>query len=125
MYTSKVTNFLVFILLTVVPLLAGVIYALLYSLGLTGVLSAGFTLENWIKVLTASEFWRSLGFSFYVASVSMILATSLALAAVVRFGSWFQRGVLSFMIYLPLVFPAMVMAFYTFQFLSKGELVFK
>ena len=122
-FKTKYISFLVFILLTVVPLLAGDIYALLYSLGLTGVLSAGFTLENWIKVLTASEFWRSLGFSFYVASVSMILATSLALAAVVRFGSWFQRGVLSFMIYLPLVFPAMVMAFYTFQFLSKGGIL--
>lgn len=116
-------SFLIFILLTVVPLLIGVSYALLYSVGLAGVLSTGFTLENWVKVLTASEFWHSLLFSFYIASVSMILATSLALAVVVRFGRWFRSGLLSFMIYLPLVFPAMVMAFYTFQLLSKGGIL--
>lgn len=116
-------SFIIFILLTVAPLLVGVGYALLYSVGLVGLLNTGFTLENWIKVLTDEAFWRSLGFSFYIAFITILISASLAMAAVVRVGAWFRRGTLSFMIYLPLVFPAMVMGFYTFQLLSKAGIL--
>ncbi|MFN7119145.1 MAG: ABC transporter permease subunit [Saprospiraceae bacterium] len=119
----KTFSFALFILLTVAPLVVGVGYALLYSLGLVGLLSTGFTLENWSKVLTDGAFWRALGFSFYVAFMTIFISTSLAMAAVVRVGAWFRRGTLSFMIYLPLVFPAMVMGFYTFQLLSKAGIL--
>lgn len=119
----KNISFVLFILLTAVPMVIGIGYALLYSFGLIGILNTGFTLENWTKVLTAGEFWRSLGFSFYVAAVTIVLAVSIALAVVMRFGNWFRRGALSFMIYLPLVFPATVMAFYTFQLLAKSGII--
>lgn len=114
---------MIFILLTGMPILIGVGYAFLYSVGLVGLLNHGFTLENWTKVLSSDEFWRSLGFSFYIAFVTILIAVSLAMAVVVRLGAWFRRGILSFMIYLPLVFPAMVMGFYTFQLLSKAGII--
>jgi putative spermidine/putrescine transport system permease protein len=119
----KYINLAIFLLLTAVPLVAGIGYALLYSVALVGILSTGFTLDNWCKVLTASAFWWSLGFSFYVATVTIALSVCMALAVVLRFGQWFRRGTLSFMIYLPLVFPAMVMAFYAFQLLSKSGII--
>lgn len=122
-FSIKHISFLIFILLTGMPILIGVGYAFLYSVGLVGLLNHGFTLENWTKVLSSDEFWRSLGFSFYIAFVTILIAVSLAMAVVVRLGAWFRRGILSFMIYLPLVFPAMVMGFYTFQLLSKAGII--
>lgn len=119
----KNISFIFFILLTAVPMIAGIGYALLYSFGFIGILNTGFTLENWKQVLTAGEFWRSLGFSFYVAAMTILLSVSIALLLVMRFGQWFRRGTLSFMIYLPLVFPATVMAFYTFQLLAKSGIL--
>ncbi len=104
-------------------MIVGIGYALLYSFGFIGILNTGFTLENWKQVLTAGEFWRSLGFSFYVAAMTILLSVSIALLVVVRFGQWFRRGTLSFMIYMPLVFPATVMAFYTFQLLAKSGIL--
>ena len=116
----KHINLTIFILLAAAPLLAGLGYALLYSFGLIGVLNNGFTLEHWQKVLTDSVFWRSMGFSFYVAFITMSVAISLALWAVVRWGAAFRSGALSFLIYLPLTLPATVMGFYSFQLLSKS-----
>lgn len=116
----KHINLTIFILLAAAPLLAGLGYALLYSFGLIGVLNNGFTLEHWQKVLTDSVFWRSMGFSFYVAFITMSIAISLALWAVVRWGAAFRSGALSFLIYLPLTLPATVMGFYSFQLLSKS-----
>ncbi len=116
----KHINLTIFILLAAAPLLAGLGYALLYSFGLIGVLNNGFTLGHWQKVLTDSVFWRSMGFSFYVAFITMSVAISLALWAVVRWGAAFRSGALSFLIYLPLTLPATVMGFYSFQLLSKS-----
>lgn len=111
---------LLFLILTAVPLGAGLIYALLYSLGLTGILNNGFTLEHWQKLLLGGTFWRSLGFSVWVALVTMAVSVALALGAVLRWQRAFAGRFLSFLIYLPLVFPAMVVGFYTFQMLAKS-----
>lgn len=117
---GKHINLTIFILLAAAPLLAGLAYALLYSFGLIGILNKGFTVEHWQKVLTDIVFWRSMGFSFYIAFITMSIAISLALWAVVRWGTTFRKGALSFLIYLPLTLPATVMGFYTFQLLSKS-----
>lgn len=109
-----------FILLSGIPIAAGVTYALLYSLGLTGVLAEGFTLEHWRTVLSNPAFWRMLGFSLYVALISIALALALALWLILRSPREFQRGSLSFFIYFPLSIPAIVMAFFVFQLLGKG-----
>lgn len=122
-FQIKHIAFIIFVLFTGVPLLIAISYAFLYSVGLIGVLSNGFTLEHWIKVLTAKEFFRSLGFSFYIAFMTTIIALCLSMLATVKFGRWFREGQLSFMIYYPLVFPAMIMGFYTFQLLSKSGII--
>ena len=109
-----------FLLLTAVPLSAGLVYALLYSLGLTGILNKGFTLAHWQKLLLGGEFWRSLGFSVWVAVMTLAISVALALTAVLHWRRSFEGRFLSFLIYLPLVFPAMVVGFYTFQMLAKS-----
>ncbi len=118
--SAKNISLAFFLLLTAVPLGAGLVYALLYSLGLTGVLNNGFTLKYWQKLLLGDEFWRSLGFSMWVAVMTMAISVALALAAVLRLRQAFEGRFLSFLIYLPLVFPAMVVGFYTFQMLAKS-----
>ncbi len=109
-----------FVLLSAVPIVAGVSYALLYSLGLTGVMAEGFTLVHWQEILGDAAFWRTLGFSLYVAAVSIGVALGLSLALVLRSPQAYTKGMLSFFIYLPLSIPAIVMAFFIFQLLGKG-----
>lgn len=112
----------VFILLTVGPLLLGIGYALAYSLGLVGLLSKGVTLEHWQSVLSGAPFWRSIGFSLYVAVVSLAVASTLALAAVLRWRLRLLERSWVYLLYLPLVFPATVVAFLLFQWASAGGL---
>lgn len=111
-----------FLSLTVLPLAAGLIYALLYSLGLAGILADGLTFEYWQSVLEAGEVWRSLGYSLYIATASMSLACILALVSVIKLKDSFKRGLLSYVIYFPLAIPAMVAAFISFQLLGKAGL---
>ena len=113
-------NLLFYVTVTLGPLLLGVGYALLYSLGLTGLVSRGLSLDAWEKTIGTGVLWTTLGFSIGVAAVSIALSVGLALATVLYGRSLFQRGALSFLIYLPLVFPAIVVAFYTFQLLGKA-----
>ena len=109
-----------FLLISLVPLLLGVGYALLYSLGLVGVLSEGFTLSHWELLLRKSSFWQTMGFSFYVALVTIVLAGVLAASLVLRDPKRFRQPTPSFLMYMPLAIPAIVMAFFIFQLLSKG-----
>lgn len=109
-----------FLLISLVPLLLGVGYAMLYSLGLTGVLSEGFTLAHWASLLSKSSFWLTMGFSFYVALVTIVLAGMVATALVLRDPQRFRQPTPSFLMYMPLAIPAIVMAFFIFQLLSKG-----
>lgn len=110
----------IFLMLAVLPLLAGWAYAGAYSLGLTGLLSQGFTLEHWRVVWSDPAFWQSLGFSIWVAAASTSIATLLALAAAIAWQRDFRKGWLSYAVYLPLTAPAIVVGFFTFQLLSKG-----
>lgn len=107
-----------FIALAATPLLLAAGYALLYSLGLTGLLNEGFTLVHWAEVVFSIEFWRTIGFSMYVALTAIGISVALALFAVVRWTVFFQKGPLAFLIYLPLALPAIVVAFISFQLLS-------
>lgn len=118
--TSTYLGLGLFFTLTAFPLLLGIGYALLYSLGLTGMLREGFTLEHWRAVLGSASFWESMAFSACVALVSISLAVALALLLVVRRPHAFEEGPLSYFIYLPLAIPAIVMAFFIFQMMSKA-----
>ncbi len=119
----RLFNLTLFLLTAAVPLALALGYALLYSLGVIGVLNEGITLANWYKILTNNNLWWSIGYSIYIAFITMIIATGLALWAVVRQGNVFRSGYVAFLIYLPLTLPATVMGFYSFQLLAKSGLL--
>lgn len=118
--SSRYLYLSLFLALAAAPLLAGLVYATLYGFGLVGILSGGFTWQYAASVLSAGAFWSSLGFSLYVATVSMALSISLALFLAIRLRESLARGFFSYLIYLPLALPAMVVAFFSFQFLSRA-----
>lgn len=111
-----------FLVLTAGPILAGLGYAASYSLGWVGLLSEGFTFEHWQSVLSGKSFWLSLGFSSYIAVVSLLISTFLALLAVLRWRLALLENRWIYLLYLPLVFPATVVAFLVFQWASAGGL---
>lgn len=120
---SKHISITIFILFAAVPVLLGFGYALLYSFGLTGILSDGFTTEYWEKTLLASEFWKSLGFSLFVALIVMTISLFFSIWIVISWTKNLYKGLLSYVTYLPLAFPAIVMAFFSFQLLSKSGFI--
>jgi len=120
---NRILSAALFLTLAALPLVLGVGYALLYSLGLTGLIHEGFTLVYWREVLGGVEFWRALGFSVYVAGLSIGLALVLALGVVLRWRRDLESGWLSYFVYLPLALPAMVVAFFSFQLLSRAGLL--
>lgn len=122
-YKNKYASLGLFLALTALPITLGIGYSLLRSTGLAGFGAEGFTLRHWEAVLSGGEFWRSLGISFWVAACSIGLSLILALAAVLKEPERWQRGSLSWLMYLPLTLPAMVVAFVVFQTLSGAGLV--
>ncbi|MEP0480324.1 MAG: ABC transporter permease, partial [Nonlabens sp.] len=110
---SKYISITIFILFAAVPVLLGFGYALLYSFGLTGILSEGFTTEYWEKTLLATEFWKSLGFSLMIALVVMIISLFFSIWIVISWTKNLYKGLLSYVTYLPLAFPSIVMAFFS------------
>ena len=120
---AKYTGLGLFVLLAVVPLLLGLIYCLLYSLGLIGLVSKGFTLQYWASVFAEGEIWQSLLFSLLIASTSMAVSIICSLALTILFRREFQQSPLSYVIYLPLAIPSMVAGFYSLQLLGKSGLL--
>ncbi len=112
-----------FLAIVVLPVASGLVYALLFSLGIIGVLNIGFNGDAWQAVLFDKPFWSSLGFSLYVALLSVGISLGLALTISLGWQKKLQKGSLSNVIYLPLCFPATVMAFFSFQLLSKSGLL--
>ncbi len=113
----------VYLLLTALPLLAGIVYAFLTSIGLTDGLSKGFTLSHWLWAFQTPELWQSLGFSIYIAAMALGLALGLAFTMISFFRFELEKGVLSRVIYMPLAIPAAVAAFFSFQMLSASGLL--
>lgn len=102
------------------PFAAAFIYALLYSLGVIGVVNEGFTLSFWQTVFSSGEFLKSFGYSMAISAVSVALSVGLALWLTLQFRKELNRPFLSFMLYLPLAVPGVVSAFFTFQLFSKS-----
>ncbi len=113
----------VFILFTIVPLLMSFGYAVLYSLGLAGILHSGFTISYWSNTIASQEVISSFLFSLYIAIVSMTITIATALFLNSIFSKELSRGKLSTLIYFPLGLPAIVAAFFTFQTFSKSGLL--
>ncbi|MEO7524590.1 MAG: ABC transporter permease subunit, partial [Ferruginibacter sp.] len=110
---------LCFMLLVVLPFAGSLIYAMLYSFGMTGILSKGFTTTHVAGVLQNPEMFFSLLYSFYIAVCSMAIALIFAIAGVLFFKSAIKKSKWSFFPYLPLALPAIVTAFISLQVLNK------
>lgn len=117
---AEATGILLFLVLAVLPLLMGIIYALLYSVGLIGLISEGFTLGHWENTLTNIELWFSLGYTFYIALNTIGLTIIGALILTLYFKKYFKKGLAGFSLYVPLAFPAIVVAFLVFQLASQS-----
>ncbi len=111
------------LIFAVLPLLAGLGYALLYSLGLVGTLGKGFTLENYQRLFSSNNIIQTFGYTIILAIISLSLCVFLSLLITLKFQHFFSRGIMSYLVNLPLSFPAIVGAFFFFQFLSSGGLL--
>ncbi len=114
---------LLFLAIAVLPIAVSLSYALLYSLGLAGLLRAGLTLEPWRAVLGSGEIWESVGLSAAVAAAVVAFTAACGLALALGFRGRVDGGWLGYALYLPLALPGAVAAFYTFQMLTGGGLV--
>jgi len=108
-----------FILFAVVPFAAALIYALLYSLGIVGVVNDGFTLVYWKEVILSPTLWKSFIYSSAIAAIGTVLSLGLAIWMVLKFKDQIEGRFLSFMVYLPLAVPGVVSAFFTYQLFNK------
>ncbi len=108
-----------FLLVVIIPFAAGMVYSLLYSTGLTGIFSSGFTMQHVANVLGEGEFFSSVAYSFYIASVSIFISLCIAIPGVVALNNYVTKSKKSFFVYLPLAIPAIVTAFISFQLLGK------
>ena len=120
---TNIVSYLLLLVFAVVPLIAGLGYALLYSFGVVGSLNHGFTLQHWKLAFADKSVVISFLYSAAIAVVALLLSVTLAMATALRYYHLFKKGVLSFLIYLPLAFPAIVAAFFFLQILSKGGLL--
>lgn len=113
-------SIVLYLLLTCLPLAGGMVYALLYSLELTGLLGRGLTLTHWQQLYKNGEFVSSLLYSLYLSLASLVPAIVLALALayylVFRYSG---KGVFP-MLFLPLGIPPLVAAFAFFYLLSPS-----
>ncbi|MCY7409635.1 MAG: ABC transporter permease subunit [Chitinophagales bacterium] len=114
---SNILSHSFFALLVIAPFAAGIIYALLYSFGFIGELNQEFTLQHWKNVLQSAEIFKSFFFSIYIGITSLLISVSIAFLFVMK-RKINSSGWMSYFFYLPLAIPAMVAAFFTFQFLS-------
>lgn len=112
-----------FVAVVTAPAVVGVSYSMLYSLGGIGLLSTGWTFLPWKAALTDAETWLSLGFSLYVAASGLLLSTMLALALVLVLGAHVRRGVLGYLLYVPLAMPPAVAGLAAVQVLGNTGLV--
>ncbi len=113
-------NRILFVILVGLPVILGLLYAFLYSIGVFGILNNGLNFQAWIAVFTDVYFWKSIAFSFYIGIVSVAISAVISFLLAYYWRENFKNGILGFIIYLPLCFPATVMAFFMFQLCSQS-----
>lgn len=70
------------------PVLIGVLYAALASVGVAGAGASGHVaLDRVVDVLSTRSTWRAIGWSLYVSASATLLATLVAAAVAMRFGT--------------------------------------
>lgn len=113
-------NRILFVLLVGLPVFSGLTYAFLYSIGVFGILNTEINFSAWTSVFSDIYFWKSIVFSLYVGVVSVTISSVISFLLAYYWRENFKKGILSIIIYLPLCFPATVMAFFVYQMLSQS-----
>lgn len=112
-------GFLLFVLVAIVPMAAGLAYALGYSLGLSGLLSQGFTLQYWGRPFQeGNQIFESFAFSLGVAVVATAITLGAALLLVLTVRRSLTAGWLAHLSTIPLALPGTVLAFVVLQWFS-------
>lgn len=109
-----------YLIITVVPIVAGLTYSILYSVGLAGLLGKGFTLRHWAILLSEAETWRSLIYTSLITIISLILSIIPAMA--IAYWMHFKRKSNSLYrsLFLPLSLPPLIAGFAIYQLLSPS-----
>ncbi len=112
-----------FTLLTIGPMLAGLVYAFMYSIGLAGLLGKGFTTTHWERLFEGGEALATLGYTTLIVLFSLLLA--LVPALVLAYFLTFARKGRSFYrtLFVPLTVPPLIAAFAMFHLLNPGGLL--
>ncbi len=113
----------IYIVIMVLPLVAGLGYSLCYSLGLTGIMNHGFTLEHWKNLWHNSNGLLSLAYSFYLTLVSLVLILLCALFVAWRQNALSKGKLFLKTLFLPLTFPPLIAAFAWYYLLSPAGIV--
>lgn len=116
-------SFLLLMVFAVAPLVMGIVYALLYSFGIVGVLNDGITLQHWRLAFAGNEVLFSFLYTIFLSLVSLFLCVGAGMWLAIYLGNHLQKGIISYIIYLPMAFPSIVAAFFFFQFLSNAGLL--
>ncbi len=119
-FSAGYAGLALFLIIAVLPIGAALLYAVLYSVGATGLLSPGLTTSYWSVTLLSAELWTSFGLSLYVATVTVALSILMAMGFTLMFRGAFKRGSVRLLFYLPLALPATVAAFVVYQWLSDS-----
>ncbi len=106
-----------FAVVVVIPLVFSLGYAVLYSVGLAGLLREGFTLAHW-SALFSGDLLGSFTWSAYLATTATTLTLVLALLLALVLRVRIESGLLGTLLYLPLSFPATAAALVVFLALS-------
>lgn len=112
-----------FFVFATLPLLAAWLYAILYSFGVIGLLSDGFTVQHWLSVFNSGELLNAILYSVYLASVGIIISLLLALLFAYFLPNKINRGVLYNSFHLPLLIAPIVVGFVFFMLLSNSGLL--
>lgn len=109
--------------MTAGPLLVGLVFMLMYSTGLIGLLASGFTLHYWTRVLSDSQTWISLTYSALIGCASLGTSLVLALALQAVLGARLRTGALRGLLFLPMAVPPLVAALLSVELLSNAGLL--
>ena len=112
-----------FLSFAILPIAAGLVYAMLYSIGLAGALGRGLTGEYWHKIFLDRSFWVSVSISALIAIFVTVAAAIAAFGVLVGLLPWLRRRNVRLLLHLPLAVPPVIAAFVSFQWLGSSGLI--
>jgi putative spermidine/putrescine transport system permease protein len=109
--------------LVTLPLAAALIHSLLYSFGLTGMFSNGFTLSNWQNLFAENSLISNMLYSLTIATLSIVISVLTALY--LSYSLAFKRPSRSLLsiLFIPLLFSPLIAAFVSTYLLGNSGVI--